>query len=100
MADKTNDTKPDTQPEAKPKQQPNIGRVVHFINGTQHVPALITDTAAHFHAPRPDGPGIVAAVGQALAVFPPNAPMFTTVALEDANGAPATWHWPEYVPAT
>lgn len=99
MADKE-DTKPDAEkPKTAPKQQPSIGCVVHFVNDTQHVPALITDPATHFHAPRPDGPGIVAAVGQALAVFPPNAPMFTTVATEDTDGAPATWHWPEYVPA-
>lgn len=57
----------------KPKQQPSIGRVVHFVNGDQHVPALITD-------PNHNDQGECA-----------------LVAAFDPEGAPATWHWPEYV---
>lgn len=73
------------------EQVPSIGRVVHFVNGDKHVPAMITD------------PSFVAEEGQpgntALVVFPPMESPFSTIAFHDEFGAPATWHWPEYVPA-
>lgn len=70
-------------------QVPSIGRVVHFVYGEQHCAAIITD-------PEWDMDGTP---GQALTVFRPNQEPFTTIAALDPAGAPATWHWPEYVPA-
>jgi hypothetical protein len=75
------------------EQVPSVGRMVHFVNGEQHVPAIITDP--EYVASVVDG----APPEQALTVFPVGEPPFTTVAPLDADGASATWHWPEYVPA-
>lgn len=75
------------------KQVPSIGRMVHFVHGDQHVPAIIT--AVDFHVPDPVGG--VDMVGEALTVFPPNEAPFAVVTSEDASAAPSTWHWPEYV---
>lgn len=69
------------------QQTPSVGRIVHFVNGDQHVPAIITD------------PGEQADSEQHLTVFPVDAPPFTTVASHSTEATPATWHWPEYVPA-
>lgn len=73
------------------EQVPSVGRVVHFVYGDKHVAALITD------------PSFVVEEGQpgntALVVFPPMEPWFSTIAFHDESCAPATWHWPEYVPA-
>lgn len=75
-------------------QTPSVGRMVHFVHGEAHVPAVITDpTFLVQEKGKPDW------AGQALTVFPVGEPPFTTVAAHDAGGAPATWHWPEYVPA-
>lgn len=73
---------------------PSIGRIVHFINGDLHLPAIITDPA--FDAS--DG----APTEQALTVFPTGKRPFFAVAHEDSSDTPkpATWHWPEYVPDT
>ena len=75
------------------EQVPSVGRVVHFVFGDRHVPAIITDPAFDVEG-QP--------TGQALTVFPIGEPPFTTVAHQDASDAPegGTWHWPEYVPAT
>jgi len=73
------------------EQVPSIGRMVHFVYGARHVPAIITDPAFSLGADAPDA--------QALTVFPVNAPYFTTVATLDSSCEPGTWHWPEYVPA-
>lgn len=75
------------------EQVPSIGRVVHFVNGDQHCAAMITDPAPVL----PNGDELQG--GQSLVVFPPNLESFTTIALFDDGGTPATWHWPEYVPA-
>lgn len=76
------------------EQVPSVGRVVHFVNGGKHVPAIITDPA--FVVPE----GVGELTGQALTVFPVGEPPFTTVALHDATATPlgGTWHWPEFVP--
>ena len=71
--------------ENKPQQVPSVGRVVHFVYGDQHVPAIITDPAN----------GLTVH----LTVFPVGEPPFTDLAGHDESGAPGTWHWPEYVPA-
>lgn len=73
-------------------QTPSVGRVVYFVNGTKHCAAIITDLAPTL----PEGDPL--AGGQSLTVFPPDYEPFTTIALYDPSGAPATWHWPEYVP--
>lgn len=81
------------------EQVPSIGRVVHFMYGGVHVPAIITDPVFKVQEEgKPDW------IGQALTVFLPAAPPFTTVAVHQEEIAPgtwnnATWHWPEYVPA-
>lgn len=75
------------------EQVPSIGRVVHFVYGDVHCAAIITDPVPSL----PDGDPLSG--GQSLAVFPPNFESFTAIALFDADGASATWHWPEYVPA-
>lgn len=66
-------------------QVPSVGRVVHFVNGIQHVPAIITDPAN----------GLTVH----LTVFPVDEPPFTDLVGYDESGKPATWHWPEHVPA-
>lgn len=71
--------------EQKPQQVPSVGRVVHFVHGDRHLPAIITDPA--------NGLTI------ALTVFMVDEPPFTTLAGYDESGAPSTWHWPEFVPA-
>ena len=82
----------------KQQQVPSIGRVVHFVYGGVHVPAIITDPAFVVREEgKPDWEG------QALTVFLPNAAPFTTVAVHQDEVAPgtwnnATWHWPEFVP--
>lgn len=79
------------------EQAPSVGRVVHFVYGDEHYAAIIT--AAHSrlieHA---EGEERVTE-GQTFTVFPPSDPAFTTVAAFDPAAAPATWHWPEHVPA-
>lgn len=70
-------------------QTPSIGRGVHFVNGTKHCAAIITDPRAEL----PEGDPL--AGGQSLTVFPADCEPFTTIALHDPSGAPATWHWPE-----
>jgi hypothetical protein len=79
--------------EQKPQQVPSVGRVVHFVYGEQHVPAIITDPAFRVQTDSYD------AIEQALTVFPVGEPPFTTQAIQDERGATATWHWPEHVPA-
>lgn len=76
------------------EQTPSIGRVVHFMHGTQHVPAIITQP--EYPVDNPDEP--IGWIGQALTVFPVGEQPFTTVARYDPTGAPGTWHWPEFVP--
>lgn len=74
------------------EQAPSIGRVVHYVYGDKHCAAIITDPAPVL----PEGDALFG--GQSLVVFPPNFESFTAIALHDEAGAPATWHWPEFVP--
>jgi len=77
------------------EQVPSIGRVVHYVHGDQHLPAIITDPA--FLVYNVEEAPIVKV---ALTVFFPMDPqLMGTVADYDPAGAPNTWHWPEYVPA-
>lgn len=73
-------------------QQPVIGSDVHFVYGDTHVPAIITHPA--MDGQTEDG-RIIPAIEQALTVFPVGASPFTTQAIQDERGTPATWHWPE-----
>lgn len=73
-------------------QTPSIGRMVHFVYGDRHIPAVITDPAFSLG---PDAPDV-----QALTVFPVGESPFTTTATIDPEGGAATWHWPEFVPAS
>ncbi len=81
------------------EQVPSVGRVVHFVYGGTHLPAIITDPDFLVHEDeQPDWRG------QAMTVFLVNAPPFTTVAthqneIEPGTWLNGTWHWPEYVPA-
>lgn len=85
--------------ESKPQQAPSVGRVVHFVYGDKHVPALITDVDYPVKSAASD-PDPYQGPYQSLAVFLPMEPEpFVTVARNDESGAPGTWHWPEYVPA-
>jgi hypothetical protein len=69
----------------KPQQVPSIGRMVHFVYGNAHVPAIITDPAN----------GLTVH----LTVFPVGDLPFTDLAGQDEDGkAGGTWHWPEFVP--
>lgn len=79
--------------EKKAQQVPSVGRVVHFVYGDRHIPAIITDPAFQVQTDSYD------TIEQALTVFPVGETPFTTCAKQDEGGAPATWHWPEYVPA-
>lgn len=71
--------------EKKPQQAASVGRMVHFVYGEMHVPAVITDPAN----------GLTVH----LTVFPVGDQPFTDLASYDENAAPGTWHWPEYVPS-
>ena len=71
------------------EQVPSIGRVVHFVYGSRHVPAVIIDPEQN-DATR---------ITQALFVMTLEEGAFTTFSDYDPDCAPATWHWPEYVPA-
>lgn len=65
------------------EQKPSVGRVVHFVYGEKHLPAIVTDPA--------NGLTI------ALTVFMVDEPPFTIWAGYDEGGAPSSWHWPERV---
>lgn len=70
---------------SKPQQVPSVGRVVHYVYGDRHVPAIITDPAN----------GLTVH----LTVFPVGEPPFTDLAGHDEDGkSGGSWHWPEFVP--
>lgn len=71
-------------------KQASIGRIVHFVYGGNHVPAIIIEPET-FDADSKN-------FGQGLQVFTMNG-SFTTIATHDPEShKPATWHWPEFVP--
>jgi hypothetical protein len=70
------------------EQVPSVGRIVHFVYGDRHVPAIVIDPEQN------DGEHKT----QALQVFTVDAGSFMTFADYDGDWlAPGTWHWPEYV---
>lgn len=77
-----------------PEQVPSIGGVVHFVHGDQHYAAIIT--AVHSRLIENEGDP---QHGQTLFVMPPMDAPFSTVAEYSADCVPASWHWPEHVPA-
>lgn len=85
----------ESEGETMSEQIPSIGRVVHFVHGDRHIPALITDPAFIVNDVETGAETPMVA----LVVFPPLESHFSTVANYDASGKPATWHWPEHVPA-
>lgn len=81
------------------EQVPSVGRIVHYMYGGDHVPAIITHPSFLVREE-----GVPDWEGQCLTVFLPNAAPFTIVATHQEEVGPgtwinATWHWPEYVPA-
>lgn len=72
-------------------QVSSIGRIVHYVYGDKHVPAIITAPA---YATDDDGVSM-----DMLTVFPIGEPPFTDLVGYNADDKPGTWHWPEYVPA-
>lgn len=77
------------------EQVPSIGRVVHFVDSGKHLPAIVVDPDYHIIEPAKNE----APIQQVLTVFPFFAAPYSVCAICDPNGAPGTWHWPEYVPA-
>ena len=73
------------------EQTPSIGRVVHFVFGDRHVPAIITAAAY-----ATDVHGVPMDM---LTVFPPGEHPFYDLTGHSEQHLPGTWHWPEYVPA-
>jgi hypothetical protein len=78
------------------EQVPSIGRVVHFVYGDVHVPAIIIDPAFEMRKPEDEGGNEVV---QSMVVFTMIQGNFHTTARYSADPIPGTWHWPEYVPA-
>lgn len=78
------------------EQVPSVGRIVHFMYGDVHVPAMLIDPAFQVRRPEDEGGDEVV---QYLFVFTAINGNFHTTARHDPAGAPGTWHWPEYVPA-
>lgn len=72
------------------QQVPSIGRVVHLVHGTTHLPAWIVRPPE----PADDPTGLCG-----LWVITMDGG-FSAYAAYDPDGAPATWHWPEFVPPT
>lgn len=66
------------------EQAPSIGRIVHYVHpDAGHCPAVISG---------------VAGLALTLHVFYPQGVAVVTEVPHDAEAAPETWHWPEYVP--
>lgn len=74
------------------EQQPSIGRVVHFVYGDVHVPAIIIDPAFEERRPEDEGGDRIV---QSMYVFTMIVSNFHTTAIYDPAAAPGTWHWPE-----
>ena len=68
------------------QQVPSVGRVVHFVYGEDHVPAIIV---------APEHP----AGGQLLFVMYADGHFTGPAEQDEETKAGGTWHWPEYVPA-
>jgi hypothetical protein len=63
--------------------QPTIGRIVHYVNGSAHRPAIVVDEP-------------LAATPVLLAVFDEPAVWYVHAALDETGEYPdGTWHWPE-----
>lgn len=74
---------------------PSVGRVVHFVYGETHLPAIIVEV------PSPELPkefAQTALIG--LFVMGMDTQFTTYAAHDEETKAPTTWHWPEYVPAS
>ncbi len=80
------------------EQVPSVGRVVHFVHGDRHYAAIITAVDSREIEHQQDGSHVMR-TGQTLFVMPPMDAPFSTVAEYNDDATPATWHWPEYVPA-
>lgn len=70
-------------------QTPSIGRNVHYMWGTTHCAAIITNDKENEYAK--------GKWNQMLVVFPRNEPPTNVVAQYDPDCANGTWHWLEYV---
>ena len=79
--------------EPQTARTPALGDLVHFVNGTTHVPAFVTAPSITVIDARTKQ----AVARTALTVLPISMPPFTDVADYDAAGAPGTWHWPEAI---
>lgn len=72
------------------EQTPSVGRIVHYIYGSRHFAAIITNDKFDEYEP--------GKWNQMLTVFPPGDPPFTAVSALDEGFSGGSWHWPEYVP--
>jgi hypothetical protein len=77
------------------QQVPSVGRIVHFMHGDIHVPAIMVEPGYALIEP---GPSEIP-VQDVLVVFTRTEHPFMAFAVRDDACTPGSWHWPEFIPA-